>query len=426
MPVLASPQGLVIDGRPGDPMQSALRTGVPAVVVGRGPTALGILRCLRMAGIDSYVACPRGDHVTASRWYRPTPGAYWDGALGAAGHEALERMPLEKAVLIAGADDAAQWVSGLPGALLGSKFVASTASWATQALLQDKSKFAQFLSGTDMPHPRTFYLESADDVAAVPFDELDRVFLKPINSQQFSDVVGVKGVWVGSRAELLASWQSLHAKGFKLMAQEYVPGTAADHYFIDGFRDRHGVLTGLFARRRYRISPPDFGNSSYCESIALADLAVPLRHLETLLAALAYRGIFSAEFKRDARDGAFRILEINSRAWTYVEFAARCGVNVCQMAWRDALELEVSPAPALYDVGAGCVDFYRDFGTLWAQRHKMPLGWWAVIRQWTHAHYHSFRLDDPRPALGFAAGVIGRHARDVLRPQRDASRSVVT
>lgn len=412
--MLASLQGIVIDGWQGNPMRSAARTSVPAVVVGRGPTALGILRCLRMAGIDSYVACPKDDHVTASRWYRPTPGIHWNGTLGTDGHEALDRMPLDKAVLIAGADDAALWMSELPAALLGSKFFVSTASFATQALLQDKSKFAQFLSGTSMPHPRTFYLESVDDVAAVPFDELDRVFLKPINSQQFSDVVGVKGVWVTSRAELLASWQSLHAKGFKLMAQEYVPGTAADHYFIDGFRDRHGVLTGLFARRRYRISPPDFGNSSYCQSIALADVDLPRRHLEALLAALDYRGIFSAEFKRDARDGAFRILEINSRAWTYVEFAARCGINVCEMAWHDALDRDVRPALAHYAIGAGCVDFYRDFGTLWAQRRAMPLNWWAVVHQWAHAHYHSFRLDDPQPALHFAAGVIKRHAREAL------------
>ena len=396
-------------------MRSAARTSVPAIVVGRGPTALGILRCLRMAGIDSYVACPKDDHVTASRWYRPTPGIPWDGSLGTAGHEALGRMPLDKAVLVAGADDAALWMSELPEALLASKFAVSTATSTTQALLQDKSQFARFLSGTDMPHPRTFYLESMDDVAAVPFDELDRVFLKPINSQQFSDVVGVKGVWVASHRELLERWQSLHAKGFRLMAQEYVPGTAADHYFIDGFRDRHGALSGLFARRRYRISPPDFGNSSYCQSIALIDVEAALAHLDALLAALDYRGIFSAEFKRDARDGAFRILEINSRAWTYVEFAARCGVNVCEMAWNDALDREVLPASPQYAIGAGCVDFYRDFGTLWAQRRAMPLHWRGVIRQWAHAHYHSFRMDDPRPALRFAAGVIGRRARAVWR-----------
>ena len=61
-------------------------------------------------------------------------------------------------------------------------------------------------------------------------------------------VLGVKGVWVRSRDELLANWRRLHAGGFGLMAQEYVPGTAADHYFVDGFRDAHGRIAGLCAR----------------------------------------------------------------------------------------------------------------------------------------------------------------------------------
>ena len=47
---------------------------VPAIVLGRGYTGLGTLRSLAMAGIPAYVACPPGDLVTRSRWYRPLPG----------------------------------------------------------------------------------------------------------------------------------------------------------------------------------------------------------------------------------------------------------------------------------------------------------------------------------------------------------------
>ena len=70
---------------------------VPAIVMGRGPTALGILRSLQMAGIPAYVACPPGDIVTRSRWYRPTPGSLpWDGQPGEPGLAALKAMPLDK------------------------------------------------------------------------------------------------------------------------------------------------------------------------------------------------------------------------------------------------------------------------------------------------------------------------------------------
>ena len=385
---------------------------VPAIVLSRGPTALGILRCLTMAGIPAYVACPASDHVTHSRWYRPTPGGNpWDGSLGPHVFELLQAMPLQKAVLIAGADDAALWLADLPDTELASRYFVSTSSREAQEILQDKSRFSGFLESARIPHPRTFRIETDADVEAIPFDELDRVFIKPVNSQKFSDVTGVKGIWVTRKAELHAAWRRLHDQGFRLMAQEYVPGAASDHYFVDGFRDGNGEMTGLFARQRIRISPPDFGNSSYCRSIALEQLQTPVDDVTRLLTKLDYRGIFSAEFKRDKRDGVYRILEVNTRAWTYVEFAARCGVNVCEMAYQDALGLPVHRATLDYKVGAGCVDFYRDFNTVRAQsaqaRGPMP----NILLQWARAHFHSFRLDDPKPGLHFATQVLMRRGR---------------
>ena len=211
----------------------------------------------------------------------------------------------------------------------------------------------------------------------------------------------------------------MHAQGFGLIAQEYVPGTAADHYFIDGFRSRDGDLGGVFCRRRLRIHPPDFGNSSYCHSIPPHDTGNALRDLESLLHDLSYRGIFSAEFKRDARTGEFRLLEINTRAWWYVEFAARCGVNVCRMAWEDALGLPVTKSGKVR-IGRGCVNLPADLEAVRSQH--LPLrAWPGIARQWAHAHFHVFRLADPMPGLS-AARVIARHVlgkflRPSVRPQ---------
>jgi predicted ATP-grasp superfamily ATP-dependent carboligase len=368
---------------------------VPVIVLGRGPTALGIVRCLRLSDIDCYVACKPGDQVTRSRWYRPTPGTPWDGTLGAAGLAALRAMPLDEAVVIPGADDAALWLADIPDSDLGKRFKVSTSSRRTLEILQDKVRFADFLRATSIPHPRTFHVESASDLDAIPFEELDRVFIKPANSQKFSDVTGAKGVWASSRAGLERAFDDLHGQGFKLMVQEYVPGPASEHYFVDGFRDRNGSITGLFARRRLRMHPADFGNSSYCIGIPLADVPAPIESMQALLSALDYRGVFSAEFKRDPRDGSFRILEVNTRAWTYVEFAGRCGVNVCEMAYRDALDEPVPRATADYRAGAGCVNFYRDICAVFGKGSDAALV--KVLPQWATGYFHTFRFDDPAP-----------------------------
>jgi len=395
-------------------MGSSDLRSVPAIVLGCGATALGIIRCLHIVGVPAYVACPPGDQVTHSRWYRPTPGKPWTGTLGAPALEALRAMPVEQAVLIPSADDAALWLADIPQSDLGQRFRVSSSSRATLEILEDKTNFAEFLRGTNIPHPRTFYIESEADIDAVPYEDLDSTFIKPANSQKFSDVTGVKALRVSSKDELRRVWEKLHAQGFKLMAQEYVPGPPSNHYFVDGFRDRHGNLTGLFARRRIRIHPPDFGNSSYCVSIPLDEVPEAIESMVELLSKVDYRGIFSAEFKKDSRDGKFRILEVNTRAWTYVEFAGRCGVNVCEMAYQDALELPVTVAPKNYPVGEGCVDFHRDLSSVRTGSERDPLP--KIMLQWLTAHFHSFRFDDPGPGLAAARQIIG----DYVRRRRNA------
>lgn len=375
--------------------------------MGREQTALGALRSLRVAGIEAYAACPPGDWVRRSRWYRAVPGAtHWDGRPGSVAQDALAASSLERAVLIPCNDDAAAWAAQVPFGPLGARFPVSSSSHETLEILRDKSRFGQFLAGTTIPHPRTFTIRNTSDVASIPFDDLDRVFVKPADSQAFLKTMGVKGLWARDRGEFEAIWKRLDGQNLAVIAQEYIPGGADDHYFIDGFRDRHGVLAALFARRRIRISPPDFGSSSYCISIPMHDVDAALPGLTELLERLAYRGIFSAEFKRDARDGAFRILEVNARAWWYVEFATRCGVNVVEMAWRDALDMPVARAPADYPTGVGCINLRNDLDTVFARQGgtRAPLS--LALRQWSRGHFNIFRLDDPLPGLQVAWQVV--------------------
>ncbi len=387
-------------------MQTTGSGRVPAIVMGRGPTALGILRSLAQADIPAYVACPGDDLVTRSRWYRPVPGLPWDGRPGDQAMQALRTMPIDRAVIVAGADDAAMWLADLPATDVGQRFAVSTSSRATQELLQDKAAFARHVATAGIPHPRTFPLASLADVEAVPIGELDRVFVKPVNSQKFSDVVGAKGVWIDSAAALADAWARFHAQGFAVMAQEYVPGGARDHFFVEGFRDARGGYPGLFARRRMRMSPPDFGNSSCSTSIPLADVAAAVGHVRRLLDGLHYRGIFSAEFKRDPRDGQFRILEVNTRAWTYVEFAARQGINVCDMAWRDALGAYLPRATENYPTGRLCIDLHHDVACVRRGRDDRSESMVSIVSQWMHADLHVFRADDPSPALHGLGGLL--------------------
>ena len=195
-----------------------------------------------------------------------------------------------------------------------------------------------------------------------------------------------------------------------MVLQEYIPGPPTNHYFIDGFIDRTGVVRALFARQRLRMSPPDFGNSTMQISVPLADTGDASATLRTLLADIDYRGIFSAEFKKDPRDNAFNLIEVNARPWWYVEFAARCGVNVSEMAVRDALGQPVETI-STYSVGRRCVYPYYDLQAVRAERAAGRLSVLNWARSWLGSYQPVFRWSDPLPAIGEVAALIGARVR---------------
>ena len=109
----------------------------------------------------------------------------------------------------------------------------------------------------------------------------------------------------------------------------------------------------MLARRRLRMYPEKLGNSTLTASVPLEEAESAVVWLQYLLGQINYRGIFSAEFKYDRRDGSFKLIEINARRWWYVEFAYRCGVDVCAMAYQDALGGLVLPVLD-YAIGRRC------------------------------------------------------------------------
>ena len=167
------------------------------------------------------------------------------------------------------------------------------------------------------------------------------------------------------------------------------------------------------------MSPPDFGNSTLMVSVPVSDTGDAVATLRTLLADLDYRGIFSAEFKRDQRNGVFNLIEVNARPWWYVEFAARCGVNVCAMAVRDALGEPVETITK-YDVGRRCVFPYYDLAAVRTEMSAGRVGVFAWAGSWLGPYQPVFRWSDPLPAAGEVAALIAARVRRFGKPRRGA------
>ena len=365
----------------------------PVIAMGGGITMAGVLRVLSGSGIQVYALCPENDFVRSSRWYRPLALQHADPRPEHL-EAILESLTLPNAVLLPCSDDWLRAVAALPSRI-AARFPSSTPGQHDVDRMVDKWKFSQLLSSLRIPHPQTRILSSAAEFDEVP--SFEAAILKPLSSVEFAVKYGVKGYIAETREEARSLLSQLE---FPILLQEFIPGPPDAGYFLDGFRDRKGEIRGMFARRRLRMFPPRLGNSTFVSSIPLNQLESAVFSLEYLLEQIKYRGIFSAEFKLDPRDQTFKLIEINARPWWYVEFAANCGVDVCSMAYRDALYLPVETVTR-YDVGRTCVFAPNDFRSLRDTAHEGLSRWWSLLRHWWRADAIAFHWNDPGPVFSY-------------------------
>src|SRR5262249_35965584 len=151
-------------------------------------------------------------------------------------------------------------------------------------------------------------------------------------------------------------------------------------------------------RRRLRMFPLDFGNSTLLVSVPLDEVRPAADALVRLLVGIGYHGVFSAEFKLDPRDGLFKILEVNSRPWWFVEYASLCGVDVSRMAYQDALGFPVDDVLS-YEVGVRGIFLPQDvlaFRELHRSGDLSTVDW---LRSIAGAKATVFAWSDPLPGI---------------------------
>src|SRR5205814_1680031 len=122
------------------------------------------------------------------------------------------------------------------------------------------------------------------------------------------------------------------AEAFEPMVQELVPGGDDHLYSVGSYVARDGRALGVFCGRKLRQTPPVVGTCRVGEALWVEEIVdAALR----LLRAFAFHGLSQVEFKRDPRDGRFKLMEINPRLWQWHGLAAACGVDLPRIAYAD-------------------------------------------------------------------------------------------
>jgi predicted ATP-grasp superfamily ATP-dependent carboligase len=250
--------------------------------------------------------------------------------------------------------------------------------WDVLGAAQDKREQVAAAARTGVPVPHT---------AEEPTDEMGfPVLVKPAHAPEFRRRFGVKAFRCENRAELDAAFE--RANDFRPLVQEWIPGGDETLYTLGSYVAEDGRPLGLFSGRKLRQTPRSIGTARVAEAVWVDEVVD--RGL-ALLRELGLWGISQVEFKRDPRDGKFKLIEVNPRLWEWHGLAASCGVDLPLIAYHDVTGGRVEPVRM------------RDEGKRWAisvarGARPVPQRPPYVDAVWAR--------DDPKPAVVHLARVV--------------------
>jgi D-aspartate ligase len=129
----------------------------------------------------------------------------------------------------------------------------------------------------------------------------------------------------------------------EMMVQELIPGDGRYQYAFGAFF-KDGESLGSMTARRRRQHPPEFGRATtFAETV---DLPVLRERSERLLREIDYYGLVELEFKQDPRNGEYKLLDFNARAWGYHTLGGAAGVDFPALLFDDQMGRPVGPSQA--------------------------------------------------------------------------------
>src|SRR5438445_248349 len=206
------------------------------------------------------------------------------------------------------------------------------------------------------------------------------------------------------RAELLAAYRLMRSTEVSnVMLQEYIPGTAESIWMLNGYFDERSDCLLVFTGQKIRQSPPHTGATTLgvCRSNPTVE-----EQTKRFMKAVGYRGILDIGYRFDARDGQYKLLDVNPRIGaTFRLFVGAEGMDVLRAMYLDLTGQPVPPSTPqeerrwlveTLDVRSAVTYIRRGDITLssWLRslRHIDETAWWA--------------RDDPLPFLAETTSLL--------------------
>ena len=280
----------------------------PAVVVDVGwVNGLAAVRSLGRAGIRVLALDHRPSALGfRSRYAEPllTPDPQDEAAFV----DFLAALDVEGAPVFATHDEPLNAIARAADRL-GGKFLYPFPRWEVLARIQTKRGQLEAAEAAGIPVPRTAYPASAAEARAAAEELGFPVLVKPSSTEGFKRRFKRQAFRCETAAEVEEAYAQ--AEPYEPMVQEVIPGGDDELYTLGSYLREDGEALGLFSGRKLRQTPPGVGTCRVGEALWVDEV---VDQGLKLLRALSFHGLSQVELKRDPRDGAYKLMEVEPAA----------------------------------------------------------------------------------------------------------------
>lgn len=315
---------------------------IPVVLFGDYIAAYGVIRALGPKSIPIYIVSQDGKGIcTHSRYVKKTLTlSAADGFFINKLKDWISQNVGPEAVLMIAGDDQYLDILSQNHASLEPNLKCTFPPWHVVKKVRNKRETYKIAESIGIPIPQTHFIESESELKEIISKGLKLKYpllMKSEKSKEFVSKYKTKGVVSNNEKEIFDNYTKYEGFMGELLLQEMIPGDENKLLNFIGIYNKEADPIQIFMNRKRRTSG-QFSSCTLMETMWSQDV---LNYSNRLIKEIGYYGYANPEFKYDVRDGQLKLMEINGRISMSNSHALRCGLNIIESLYGEALNESV-------------------------------------------------------------------------------------
>jgi predicted ATP-grasp superfamily ATP-dependent carboligase len=297
-----------------------------------------------------------------------------------------------KAVLIPTDDETCIFVAK-NAQRLKERFIFPNVTTDLACSLTSKRELYSLAKAHGVPTAEISFPQSRKDITDFIGKSTFPIVAKAIHGWQWKGHGG-KTLIINTPRELFEIYNVAHPN---LILQEYIPGGDGADWMFDGYFDKKSKCLFGYTGRKLRQWPLRGGVTT----LGLCSRNETLEHTaKQFMAAIRYSGVVDMDFRFDARDKQYKLLDVNPRIGsTFRLFVSNNGNDVSRALYNDLTGRHIS-SDAVYDGRKWVVENF-DFLAILASMKRRELTLERLRKSFVGLQETAYLAsDDPLPCLG--------------------------